>query len=93
MAVITELPAEGVGNPGDVGPDRQIQPMEHEIRDNESGNDSGRGIGRVSWHFSIDKYPIKKEEPEFWTMETPLDRFMSFLMKKFLDRIPPSIFF
>ena len=47
MAVINELPPDG-GDAGDVGNDRQIQPMEHEV---QNGADSGDGIGRVSLNF------------------------------------------
>ena len=49
MAVINELPPDG-SDPGDVGNDRQIQPMEHEV---QNGADAGDGIGRVSFEFFI----------------------------------------
>ena len=49
MAVINELPPDG-SDPGDVGNDRQIQPMEHEV---QNGADAGDGIGRVSFEFLI----------------------------------------
>ena len=36
MAIINELPPDGT-DPGDVGNDRQIQPMEHEVQNGEDG--------------------------------------------------------
>ena len=51
MAVINELPPDG-SDPGDVGNDRQIQPMEHEV---QNGADAGDGIGRVSFDLMCTK--------------------------------------
>ena len=44
MAILTEIPADQNGADA-AAQDRQIQPMEHEVQN----NDNGRDVGRVSY--------------------------------------------
>jgi len=73
MAIINELPPDGT-DPGDVGNDRQIQPMEHEVQNGEDGElDVGDRMFRAQ---------VAEEREQY--QPTPLEKVMAMMKSLFL---------